>query len=51
MLGEIHNHASHFSSKVVLDHLKIRVFWPKMVFDVHKYIQGCLSYAKWATAV
>ena len=50
MLREGHDHASHFSSKIVLDCLRFRVFWPKMASDVRKYIQGCLSCAKWATA-
>ena len=50
ILREVHDHASHFGSKIVLDCLRFRVFWPNMAVDVCEYIRGCLSCAKWATS-
>lgn len=47
MLYKVYDHEDHFSSKLVLDCLKFHVLWPKMAFDIHKYIQKCLSCAKW----
>lgn len=50
MLREIHNHAGHSGSKIVLNRLRFRVYWHKMVSNVHEYIQGCLPCPKWATS-
>ena len=48
-MQEVHDHAGHFGSKIVLERLRFRVYWPKMAADVREYIRGCLPYAKWAT--
>ncbi len=38
MLQEVHDYAGHFGSKIVLDRLRFRVYWPKMATDVREYI-------------
>ena len=50
ILHKIHDHVDYFVFKIVLYCLRFQVFWPKMAFDARKYIQECLSFAKWATA-
>ena len=50
MLREVHDHAGYFFSKIVLDRLRFRVYYPKMAADICKYIRDCLLYAKWATS-
>ena len=50
ILREVHDHAGHFGSKIVLDRLRFRVYWPKMAADIREYIRGCLPCAKWATS-
>lgn len=51
ILQEIHNHASYFKSKIILDRFYFYVFWPKIATNIYKYIQGCLPYTKWARTV
>ena len=34
ILREVHDHAGHFGSKIVLERLRFRVYWPKMAVDV-----------------
>ena len=46
MLREVHDHAVHFGSKIVLDRLRFGVYWLKMAADIREYIRGCLSCAK-----
>ncbi len=50
MLREVHNHAGRFGSKIILDRLCFRVYWPKMATNIREYIRGCLPYVKWATS-
>ena len=50
MLQEVHDHTGYFGSKIVLDYLHFRVYWPKMAANICEYIWGCLSCAKWATS-
>ena len=49
-LQEAHDAAGHFSSNIVLNRIKEKVFWPHMASDVRDYILGCLPCAQWATA-
>lgn len=49
-LREAHDQAGHFSSNVVLNRIKEKVYWPHMASDVRSYILGCLQCAQWATA-
>ena len=48
MLQEVYDHAGHCGSKIILDHFRFQVYWPRMVVDVREYIWGCLPCAKWA---
>lgn len=48
MLWEVHDYAGYFGLKIALNHLRFRVFWPKVAADIHKHIQDCWLYAKWA---
>lgn len=38
MLREVHDYAGYFGAKIVLDHLKFQIFWPKIASDVYEYI-------------
>ena len=48
ILADTHDKMGHFSSKIILENLRYRVYWPKMAEDVKDYIKGCIACAKWA---
>lgn len=48
MFQENHDYVGHFRSKIVFDHFRFQIYWPKMAIDICEYIWGCLFYAKWA---
>ena len=48
VLKEVHDESGHFSSKIVIDKIRHRFWWPNMASDVRKYVQGCLACARWA---
>lgn len=50
LLERTHDRAGHFSSKIILDKIKYRVYWPKMANDIRDYIQGCLQCARYANS-
>ena len=46
ILQRVHDEGGHFTSKIVLDKLRYRVFWPTMASDIRRYIQGCIQCAR-----
>ena len=48
ILADTHDKMGHFSSKMILDKLRYRVYWPKMAEDVRDYVKGCIACAQWA---
>lgn len=38
ILFEVYNYVGYLGSKIVLNYLEFRIFWPKIAFDIYKYI-------------
>ena len=38
ILQEVHDHADHFRSKIVLEHFRFQIAYPKMGVDIQGYI-------------
>ncbi|KAI1002888.1 hypothetical protein K3495_g5316 [Podosphaera aphanis] len=50
ILREAHDEGGHFSQAITQRKLKL-YYWPKMVVDIRDYIKGCLTCARFGTAV
>ena len=50
-LQKTHDAIDHFSSNIVLNKIKKKVFWFHMTNDVKNYILKCLSCAQWIIAI
>lgn len=43
LLDRTHDRNGHFSTKILHEKLRHRVWWPGMVSDMHKYVRSCLA--------
>lgn len=50
LLQQTHDENGHFSSKIILERIRSRAFWPGMAQDVRSYVQGCIECARHAIA-
>ena len=48
LLQQVHDEKGHFSTKIVLERIRYRVFWPRMAADIRDYIEGCIQCARFA---
>ena len=48
LLQEAHDEIEHFSSNIVLNRIRNRVYWFFMISNVKSYILDCLQCAQWA---
>lgn len=51
VLYEAHDRSGHFASGQMLNTLRRRVWWKNMASDIRKYVDGCITCARYGPAI